>query len=145
MKLKNVSKVNSNGNNDWSENVTEHGLFRSQLNKTDKVSFSNKNLISERNIVVLVYEKNSEVPFMLTLSKALSAVIRKALKTITRNQALRMLLDLKVIQFEVENEDGDMEDAYMIVPEGKPSETFSLADLDDSEEEEVSYEEMVAF
>ena len=119
MKLK-LSVVESTGSGSWAD-VTEHGTLKDQLEKTDILSFSNKNLESDSQVVLFIKETPDGAPKMLCLSARLSKLVRKAINQgVKRMEVLRAMIDLKVIENEV---------GYFLVPDGKPSEGATLEQL----------------
>lgn len=134
MKLK-LAVVNSTGSGSW-EDITEHGTLKSQLVKTDILSFSNKNLEGDKRVVLFIKEKGEEVPKMISLSERLSKLVRKLLKAGTKRiEIIKGLLGLKVI----ETEDG----VFYLVTAGKPAEGFSLETLVDDAVEVVAFEDLI--
>jgi len=133
MKLK-LAVVESTGTGSWSE-ITEHGTLKSQLVKTDVLSFSQKNIEGEARVCLFIKETEEDAPKMLSLSVRLSKLVRKALTQGAKKvEVLKSLLNLKVI----ENTEG----VFFLVPEGKPSEGFSLADL--AKGESIALESLIA-
>lgn len=132
MKLK-LNYVESSGGS-W-EGIKEHGTLLSNLQKTDRISFSSKNLENEaKRVTLMIYTKAKDEPMMLPCSERLSRTVRKALKSQTKATVMRALLNLNVI----ENEDGQ----FFLIPAGTASESFTVGDLEDAEE--VTFEELVA-
>ena len=132
MKLK-LAVVKSNGGS-WDE-VTEHGVLKGQLAKTDVLSFSNKNLESTSRVVLFVKEDGSDAPKMLSLSERLSKLVRKALSQgAKRIDVIKSLLGMRVI----ENADG----VFFLIPDGKQAEGFTVSDL--VKGEAVTLEDLVA-
>lgn len=134
MKLK-LATVKSTSTGDW-DKVEEHGTLKSQLAKTDVLSFSNKNLESEKRVVLFVKEQGEDTPKMISLSERLSKLVRKVLKEGTKRiEVIKSLLTLKVI----ETEDG----VFYLVTSGKPAESFSLADLAKEEVTAFAFEDLI--
>lgn len=132
MKLK-LQAVKSTGSGDWAK-IEEHGTLKSQLVKTDVLSFSNKNLEGDKRVVLFIAEKDSDTPNMLSLSERVSKAVRKALASgASKIAVIKSLLGLKVI----ENEDG----VFYLTHEGKPAEGFSLGELTD--EKVVAFEDLI--
>ena len=132
MKLK-LATVKSTGTGTW-ENIEEHGTLKSQLAKTDILSFSNKNLEGDTRVVLFIKEKDEETPKMISLSKRVSVAVRKALASgAKRIEVIKSLLSLNVI----ENEEG----VYYLTHKGKPAEGFSLGEL--SDEKVVAFEDLI--
>lgn len=129
MKLK-LSVVQSQGGS-WAD-VTEHGTFRSQLEKTDTLFLSNKNIEKDRNEdgkynrVVVFIKGTDDVVKMMPVSERLSKTVRKALANgMKQSQVLKSLMGFRII----ENEDG----RFFIAPDGKPGEQLTVAQLDKGE------------
>lgn len=115
-----LSVVKSNGGS-WDE-ITEHGILKALLAKTDTISFSQKNLESESRVVLLIKENDSDAPKMLSLSERLSKSVRKAVASgAKRSDILKSLIGMRVI----ENADG----VFFLIPEGRAGESYSVADL----------------
>lgn len=135
MKLK-LASVKSTGSGSW-EKVEEHGTLRSQLVKTDILSFSNKNLENDKKrAVLLVKEKGEETPKMISLSERLSNWVRKALKAgKTKIAILKSLLDANII----ENEDG----VFYLVTKGSLEKGFTTEELADEKVEPVPFESLI--
>ena len=124
MKLK-LSVVKSTGGS--FEDVTEHGVLKSLLAKTDILSFSQKNLEGDARVVLFIRETEDGAPKMLALSERLSKIVRKSLaKGVAKMKLIRSLIELRVI----ENADGN----FFLIQTGKPAEGATLADLLKSEE-----------
>lgn len=134
MKLK-LQVVEAQGTGSWAD-VTEHGSLRSQLVKTDILSFSQKNLESEKRVVILIKEKGDGAPKMLSLSERLSNWVRKNLKAGRgKIELMKSLLVANVI----ENEDGN----FFLVTKGTLAEGWGIDALDNEEVKEVTFEEMI--
>lgn len=128
-----LAVVKSSGST-W-EDVTEHGSLKSQLAKTDVLSFSQKNIEGDSRVVLFVKEVGEEAPKMLSLSARLSKLVRKAItQGAKRIDIIKSLLDLRVI----ENAEG----TFFLIPEGKQSEGFSLVELNKGEA--VALEDLIA-
>ena len=128
-----LSQVQSTGSS-W-ENVEEIGTLKEGLKKTHQLGFSNKNLEGSNRVTVFVYDttKPDNAPFMVSCSKRLSEIVRKALKnSVSKAQLLAMLIDLRLVK----NESGTF-----IVPTGQQAERFSLAAI--GNEEPVTFEELL--
>jgi len=132
MKLE-LAVVRSTGSS-WA-NVEEQGALIESLEVGDEVSFSNKNLHSDKRVTVFIYEKGVELPKMVSCSTSLSDIIRKGIEQgVSKKTILRGLLDLRVVK----NDKG-----YFISPNGTQAERFSLSVL--KKEAPVSFEELIAF
>lgn len=115
-----LSVVKSNGGS-WNS-ITEHGVLKSLLAKTDSLSFSQKNLESDNRVVLFVKESGEDAPKMLSLSERLSKTVRKALTNgVKKLDIFKSLLLMRVI----ENEDG----VFFLIPEGKAAESFNVVGL----------------
>jgi hypothetical protein len=131
-KLK-LSVVKSEGGS--FDDVTEHGVLKSLLAKTDSISFSNKNLEGDARVVLFIKENDEDAPKMLSLSARLSKLIRKAIaQGIKKMQLLRTLVELRVI----ENTDGN----FFLIQTGKPAEGATLAEL--LKQEVMTLEDIIA-
>lgn len=132
MKLK-LAVVKSNGST-W-EDITEHGILKTQLAKTDVLSFSQKNLEGASRVVLFVKEDGEQAPKMLSLSERLSKLVRKALSQgAKRIDVIKSLLGMRVI----ENADG----VFFLIPDGKQAEGFAVSDL--VKGEVVALEDLIA-
>lgn len=132
MKLE-LSVVKSSGGS-WDE-VTEHGILKSLLAKTDKLAFSQKNLDGDARVCLFVTEQGADAPKMLSLSARLSKIVRKAItQGAKRMDVLKSLLGMRVI----ENTDGN----FFLIPDGKQAESFSVNDL--LKGEAVALEDLIA-
>lgn len=128
-----LSVVKSNGGS-W-DSITEHGVLKSLLAKTDRLSFSQKNLESDNRVVLFVKESGEDAPKMLSLSERLSKTVRKALANgVKKLDIFKSLLLMRVI----ENEDG----VFFLIPEGKAAESFNVVDL--LKGEAVPLEDLIA-
>lgn len=128
-----LSVVASQGNT-WDE-VEELGTLVSLFQKGDSVSFSDKNLESDKLVTLFITEKSGGAPKMLPCSKRLSVSVRKALKGgMPRKSIIKALTGLNVIK----NDKG-----YFLVPNGKVAESFTFDEL--KNEEEVSFEDLMAY
>jgi len=131
MKIK-LAVVSSSGSN-WTE-VEEEGTLIDSLEVGDELSFSNKNLESDKRVTLFIYEKGEEAPKMIACSTHLSTTVRSAIaQGVKKSQIIRNLLDLRVVK----NDKG-----YFIVPTGNQAERFTLSVL--KKQQPVSWEELVA-
>ena len=125
--------VKGNGGS-WND-ITEHGVLKALLTKSDSLFFSQKNLEGESRVVLFVKESGKDAPKMLSLSARLSKVVRKALgQNVKTVDILKSLLNMRVI----ENVDG----IFFLIPDGKQAESFSVNDL--LKGEAVTLEDLVA-
>lgn len=132
MKLK-LEVVKGSGGS-W-DDVTEHGLLKTLLAKTDKLAFSQKNLDGDARVCIFVTEQGADAPKMLSLSARLSKIVRKAISQgVKKMEVLKSLLAMRVI----ENVDG----IFFLIPDGKQAESFSVNDL--LKGEAVTLEDLVA-
>lgn len=115
-----LSVVKSNGGS-WDE-ITEHGILKGLLAKSDTISFSQKNLESESRVVLFIKENDSDAPKMLSLSERLSKGVRKAVASgAKKSDILKSLIIMRVI----ENAEG----VFFLIPEGKQAEGYSVSEL----------------
>lgn len=135
--MKNVS-----GSNSWDESK-EIGTLKSNLDKNDILSLSNKNIEGDAAHVVL-FVKNGEddVPAMLFCTKPLSKMIRKAIAgKVSHRDIIKSLLPLKLANLTIEGEEGEEEQTFILSP-GKQGESFSVNDL--LKGEAVTLEDLIA-
>jgi hypothetical protein len=130
-----LKAVESVGTSNWSEDAVK-GTLSENLDKGDKLSFSDKNLRDDsKRIVVFVHEKGEDVPKLLVCSQQLSNIARKAFtKGKSKKEMLRVFLGLRIIE---------SDNGFFLVMNGGVGELFSLEEI--TKAEKVDYEELVAF
>jgi hypothetical protein len=112
------------------------GSLRDNLDPSDEVDFSQTNLDkTEKQAVLFIYETSGEVPKKLNCSTKLSVVVRKALKSATREQVISGLLDLEIVL----KKNG----LRVLCPKGNPHARISVAEL--LKAPKVQYEELQAW
>ena len=131
-KFKLAKTVFANSGEDW--NYEEVGVL-SKVCKGYTLRFGNKNLRGEKRVVIFAVKGDDT--FNIPCSEALSKSIRLALsKGKSKKEVLASLVGLS-IQSEVDNP----EKYFLMAPAGM-SEGFLIEDL---VEEEVTFDELVAF
>ena len=126
------SVVNSQGGS-W-EDVQEHGTLDQALSPNEEIWFSDKNINSNRRVVVMISDGKGGAPSMVSCSESLSNIIRKVLPKSGKQNVLKALLDLRVI----ENEQG-----FFLIPNTGEQERFSVRALRKSDEP-VVLEDLIA-
>lgn len=122
-----LPKLQNQGTSSWDE-VVEHGVLRKFVDKTDKFFFSKQNLKNDKRLTIIIRDKADNL-MPLACSKYLSNLMKPAINSgkITKNQAMSVLFDLRVIETEINDEQ-----AFFVVPDFNGSNEFSLADLEDT-------------
>jgi hypothetical protein len=117
---------------DFKLDFKEIGTVKENLNKTDILSLSNKNLNGDAPHVILFVKANEgAVQQMLFCTKPLSKLIRKAVaKKVSHREILKSLLPLKMANLTVETNEGEgeVEQTFILTPR-KQGESFTTADL----------------
>ncbi len=135
MKLALESVVSTNPQGGF-ELLSKLGSLRNNLSPADEVDFTKTNLAQEsKQVVLFIYEASGEAPKMLNCSTKLSVVIRKALKSATREQVISGLLDLEIVV----KENG----VHVLCPKGDPRSHISVDQL--IKAPKVQYEELQAW
>lgn len=129
----NVAKFASTGEFNYTEIGTLLAVCKNENIKS--IKFTKPNLASEKR-VTLILTDSSEESHTLSCSSPLSAIVRKALKTQSKQKVLGALSKLVVMQ------DNDDEEKYFLMqPAGAGEESFLVEDI---KAEKVTYEELVA-
>jgi hypothetical protein len=121
--------VQSQNSTEWDASK-EIGTVKENLDKTDILSLSNKNLAGDApHAILFVRTKEDAVPTMLFLTKPLSKLVRKANEQkVSHKEIIKSLLPLKMANLTVETEEGEVEQTFIIAP-GKQGESFTTAEL----------------
>ena len=137
-----MTAVASTGTGSWDESK-EIGTLKTNLENTDILSLSNKNLEGDSaHVVLFVKTGDNATPTMLFLSKPLSKTVRKAVANkVGHKDIIKSLLNLKLANLTIETEEGEVERTFIIAP-GKQGETFAVVDL--LKGEVVSLEDLIA-
>jgi hypothetical protein len=124
-----MKAVVSQGSTAWDESK-EIGTLKTNLDKTDILSLSNKNLEGDApHVILFVRDKADGVPSMIFCTKPLSKTIRKAVANkVAHRDIIKALLPLKLANLTVETDEGDVDQTFIIAP-GKAGESFATADL----------------
>lgn len=138
-----MSPVQSQGNAQWDDSK-EIGTLKSNLDKTDILSLSEKNLDGDSEHVVLFVKADNDadtVPNMLYCTRPLSKKMRKAhANKVSHKDMIKALLPLKLANLTVETKDGEVECTFIIAP-GKQGEAFAVAEL--TKEAVVKFEDLI--
>ena len=126
----------------WDESK-EIGTLKANLDRTDILSLSNKNLVGDTAHVILFTRADEKaVPTMIFLTKPLSKIVRKANdQKVAHKDIIKSLLPLKLANLTIETEEGEVEQTFIIAP-GKQGESFAVADL--LKGESVDLEKLIA-
>ena len=135
-----MKKVSGSGA--WDESK-EIGTLKSNLDKSDILSLSNKNIDGDAaHVVLFVKDSDEGVPTMLFCTKPLSKLIRKAIAgKVSHRDIIKSLLPLKLANLTIEGEEGEEEQTFILAP-GKQGESFSVNDL--LKGEAVALEDLIA-
>ena len=136
-----MKAIVSQGTGTWDDSK-EIGTLKSNLDKSDILSLSNKNIDGDATHVVLFVKANANaVPTMLFCTKPLSKIVRKAIANKkSHKEVLRFLLDLKLANLMIEGDNGEEEQTFIIAP-GKQGESYSTAEI--LKEAVMTYEDIL--
>lgn len=136
-----MKAVKSQGTGAWDESK-EIGTLKSNLDKTDIISLSSKNIEGDSaHVVLFVKADEDSVPTMLYCTKPLSKAIRKMVANkVSQRDIIKSMLPLKMANLMVETDDGEVEQTFIIAP-GKQGEAFTVSDL--VKGETVKFEDLI--
>ena len=140
-----MQAVQSTGTTGWDDSK-EIGTLKSNLEKSDILSLSNKNIEGDSAHVMLFVKADDDkdtVPTMLFLTKPLSKIVRKAVASkASHKDIIKSLLPLKMANLTIETDNGEVERTFIRAP-GKQGESFNVADL--LKGEAVDLESLIAY